>query len=140
MANKPAVALQGITLGYRGQTVLEGFDLSIPEGRVFGILGCIGAGKTRILRVIARLEQAQSGQIEFAPSLQGRPVSFIFQHDLLVPWLTVGENLRLSVRDPAARGRPLDSWPLCAQLGLSELANKKPFQLSGGMRKKVNFA
>jgi NitT/TauT family transport system ATP-binding protein len=90
--------------------------------------------------LIAGLEKPDSGAVEFGAGIGGRPVSYVFQQDLLVPWLTVAENLRLCLRDPSAKARSLADWPLCRSLGLHLIENKKPFQLSGGMRKKVNFA
>jgi len=140
MASKPLLALKQVSLRYRDQVVLEKLNLDIEAGEVFGILGCVGAGKTRLLRLIAQLETPQSGTIEFSPEIQGQPVSYVFQQDLLIPWLTVGENLRLCIRDSAQRSKPLEEWAICAQLGLDKIEHKKPFQLSGGMRKKVNFA
>lgn len=115
--------------------MLERADLSVGPGEIFGILGRIGAGKTRILRLIAGLEHPQEGVAGHSGSL-----SYIFQNDLLLPWLTVGENLRLCIRDPLIRARPLADWPLCRQLGIPAMESLKPFELSGGMKKKVNFA
>lgn len=138
MANKAAVVLKNVDLRYGEQTILDDLNLTVERGEVFGILGCIGAGKTRILRLIAGLETPRAGTVEFDGPR--RPVSYIFQQDLLVPWLTIGENLRLCLRDPALKTRPLSEWSVCRQLGLDLIEHKKPFQLSGGMRKKVNFA
>lgn len=127
--------LKSASLRYRDHIVLERVDLSVKRGEVFGILGRIGAGKTRILRLIAGLEQPQEGEAGHSGSL-----SYIFQNDLLLPWLTVGENLRLCIRDPQKSARPLADWLVCRQLGVPAMEKLKPFELSGGMRKKVNFA
>lgn len=140
MGNRPAAALKDVILRYRETTVLDRLSLSVETGEVFGILGCIGTGKTRILRLLAGLEKPDSGTIHFSPELQGLPVSYIFQHDLLVPWLTVGENLRLCKRHPRDANGKISELPIYKQLGLDLIEDKKPYQLSGGMRKKVNFA
>ncbi len=140
MANSPAVVFKDVTLRYGQTTVLDRLNLSVETGEVFGILGCVGAGKTRLLRLMAGLEQPESGTIDFSPEIRGQPVSYIFQQDLLVPWLTVGENLRLCKRVKRENAGQISDWLICKQLGLDLIEGKMPYQLSGGMRKKVNFA
>lgn len=129
MANSTAY-LRNVGLSYDGHVVLDGANLSVEAGETFGILGRIGSGKTRILRLIAGLEKPDAGEAGHA----GR-ASYVFQNDLLIPWLTVGENLRLCLRD-----KDQADWSVYERLGIPEFEDKRPFQLSGGMRKKVNFA
>ena len=135
MQNNAFVQLQNIRLAYGDQTVLDGFSLEVRRGEVFGILGRIGSGKTRILRLIAGLETPQQGTVELDRSLKDQPFGYILQHDLLIPWINVEENLRIC-------GRGVDPLhhPLARDMGLNEMWSKRPSQLSGGMRKKVNLA
>lgn len=139
-ADEIAFKFEEVELKYGAQTVFEGLNLSVIRGEVFGILGRIGSGKTRILRLLANLEKPSSGRIAFCEALSGQPFSYIFQNDLLVPWLTVEENLKIAVRDPSQRLHALSESVICRRLGIEAYLNKRPFQLSGGMRKKVNFA
>ena len=133
MQNSAVISLQDVHLSYGKQSVLEGLSLQVFKGEVFGILGGIGSGKTRILRLIAGLESPQSGQIALSASLEAQKIGYVVQNDLLVPWLTVEENLRL------CSGRDIVSDPLLTEVDLHPMLEKKPRQLSGGMRKKVNF-
>lgn len=134
MQSNEGISLSNIHLAYGKQTVLDGLSLQVREGEVFGILGRIGSGKTRILRLIAGLEKAQSGQVELSASLSAQKIGYIIQNDLLIPWLTVEENLRL-----CGNGDVL-SESLLQDIDVQSMLEKKPGQLSGGMRKKVNFA
>lgn len=131
------VRLSNVHFSYGTQKVFSGLDLVIPRGEVVGILGPIGAGKTLLLRLIAGLERPQEGQVEYSNEADSKRVSFVFQNDVLLPWLSVRDNLILCLRK--ADGRLKES-SVCQALGLMPLMEKTPSQLSGGMRKKVNFA
>jgi NitT/TauT family transport system ATP-binding protein len=135
MQSNVFVQLQNVRLAYGEQTVLDGFSLDVRRGEVFGILGAIGSGKTRILRLIAGLEEPDQGTLEWDGSIKERPFGYVLQQDLLIPWLNVEENLRLC--NP---GIDLLKHPLAREMGLDGMWKKKPGQLSGGMRKKVNLA
>lgn len=131
------VRLNKIHFSYGKHTVFSGLDFLVPKGEVIGILGPIGAGKTLLLRLIAGLEKPQRGTVEFARQDESKRVSFAFQNDVLLPWLSVADNLKLCLRRPDIR---LEDSAILKDLGLLSLMDKFPHQLSGGMRKKVNFA
>ncbi|MGE0525850.1 MAG: ABC transporter ATP-binding protein [Bdellovibrionales bacterium] len=140
-ASSALVKLHKVHLSYQDRCILDDLCLEIRSGEIIGLLGRIGAGKTRVLRLIAGLESPDRGQVLYSPPAHRYAMGFAFQHDTLIPWLTVEENLRLAVRDGSKlHSLPASDWPLVTQTGLGRLLALKPFQLSGGMRKKVNFA
>ena len=81
--------------GKEGNVVaLEPFDLEIAEGELVSIIGPSGCGKSTLLRIIAGLEEPTSGKIVLGTAGLKRPVGFVFQDAVLLPWKTVAENIR----------------------------------------------
>lgn len=124
---------------------LEGFDLRVAEHEVACIVGPSGCGKTTLLNMIAGFEKPSTGQL----TVRGVPVtgpsperSVVFQQPALFPWLTVWDNVimgpKLRGAEPAAlhekARQVLDS------VGLAGFNDHYPYQLSGGMRQRVQIA
>jgi NitT/TauT family transport system ATP-binding protein len=124
---------------------LGGVDLTAGDGEFLTIVGPSGCGKSTILRLIAGLDQPSDGEV----LVDGRPVAgidrrvgFLFQHDALLPWRSVWDNVALGlrlrkVRDAEVRERVGD-W--IARVGLRGFERHYPAQLSGGMRKRAAIA
>ncbi len=116
-----------------GRTVLRDIAFGAPPGAVLALFGSSGAGKTSTLRIVAGLDAAFRGRI-IRP--QGR-LGMMFQEPLLVPWLTVGENLLLVVPE----GAPQPDVPaLLAEVGLPDAASRRPRELSLGMARRAALA
>lgn len=135
-----------------GFSVVANMSLSVAKGAIVAIVGPSGCGKSTLLSLVAGLKQPTGGQIRWheAPSME-RPtaapdrhrLSMMFQKDTLLPWLTTIENVGLHFRFSAAtadseetRKRTRELIEM-ADLGGSE--DKYPYQLSGGMRRRVAF-
>jgi len=111
------------------------------------IVGAMGSGKSTLLSLIAGLTQPDAGSITMAGKpLQGIPprAAFVFQNYSLLPWFSALENVRLAV-DAAFPGIPADEQKRRARqalesVGLGNAINRKPGQLSGGMRQRVAIA
>ena len=120
--------LDQVTKGYSGRTVLRDFSLELPERGFCCVLGPSGAGKTTLLRLLAGLEEPDSGQIR-----RSGPVSMVFQEDRLLPWETALDNAALA-------GEPERARELLVRLGLEEWLDRRPGELSGGMCRRVAIA
>ena len=132
---------------------LQGIDLAIEEGTVFGIIGRSGAGKSTLIRMINQLERPDQGAVLIDDkditklSNDGlrklrQSIGMVFQHFNLLNSRTVIDNvmypLRLAGVDKATRqARALELLEL---VGLSEHVHKYPRQLSGGQRQRVGIA
>jgi nitrate/nitrite transport system ATP-binding protein len=143
--------LSGVSKGYghgsdRTQ-VLSNIDLTIEKGEFVALVGYSGAGKTTLVSMIAGLLAPDTGSLQFA----GKPVlgpgtdrGVVFQNYSLLPWLTVSENIALAVdqifaHEPAAARRDRIARNV-ALVNLTPAKDKKPGQLSGGMRQRVALA
>ncbi|MGE3960112.1 MAG: ABC transporter ATP-binding protein [Dehalococcoidia bacterium] len=145
MAARP-LRVTGATrrFGARGQqfTVFEGLDLEVEDGEILVLLGPSGCGKSTLLRVIAGLDALDEGTVTIASGEHGRDVGIVFQQPLLLPWLSVRENVTLGLNYRANRGAADDDLVdrTLAEFGLSELARAYPDELSGGQAQRVSLA
>ncbi|OCW86478.1 ATP-binding cassette domain-containing protein [Gordonia sp. JH63] len=135
-----AVRITGGRKAFRGNTVLSGIDLAVDDGEFVAVLGRSGSGKTMLLRVLAGLETLDAGSLEWRESGGERPhTGVVFQRALLMPWLTVEENIRFGRRFAAHRASFENDYALglLRRFGLDGLADRYPDQLSGGQAQRV---
>lgn len=145
----PFLQVQGLAKAYPGaaEPVFEGVNFGIAQGEFVCIIGHSGCGKTTILNVLAGLESASSGHVFMA----GREVAgpsldrgVVFQGHALMPWLTVRANIAFAVksrwpdRSRAQVNEHVERY--VAMVGLAGAIDKKPSQLSGGMKQRVGIA
>lgn len=123
--------------------VLQGIDLDFVEGGVTAILGASGCGKSTLLRILAGLETRYTGAATLAQAAITRPGldrGLVFQDHRLVPWMTVEQNIALSLhRLPLDQQRARIADKL-ALVGLQAFAQAYPSRLSGGMAQRVAIA
>ncbi len=147
MADTPILEIRGLNKGYPGTPVLNDINLSVTEGEFVAILGFSGTGKTTLISLIAGLLEADSGEI----LIRGRRVdgpggetSLVFQSYSLFPWLTVEGNVALAVDAVHKDKSKAERLELVRQkidlVGLSHAIDRKPSELSGGMRQRVAVA
>jgi ABC-type nitrate/sulfonate/bicarbonate transport system ATPase subunit len=118
---------------------LTDVDLAIGDGEFLAVLGRSGSGKSTLLRVLAGLESPTSGSLSWHGD-GARPRSgVVFQQPLLMPWLTVAQNVAFAQRFRAHRADfdTDDARELTTRFGLSDLTHRYPDQLSGGQAQRV---
>jgi NitT/TauT family transport system ATP-binding protein len=139
--------VEALHFAYHGAPVLLDINLAIPEGEFVCLLGPSGCGKTTLLRLLAGLETAASGNL----SWKGQPItgpalerSVVFQDYSLFPWMNLVNNITLAL----AKSHPEadQKWRLnlaeefLEMVGLADAARKYPFELSGGMQQRGAIA
>ena len=146
------IVFENVSFGYkRGINVLSGFSLEVPDSGRVCLFGKSGCGKSTVLRLAMGLAKPGSGRIT---GTEGIAVSAVFQEDRLIPWKTVLENVALFAdgMDRGAAGAsgrahaggnaaPADpaAYYLRA-LGLGDVLQSFPDELSGGMKRRVALA
>ncbi|HEY1737676.1 MAG TPA: ABC transporter ATP-binding protein [Acidimicrobiia bacterium] len=116
---------------------LDHIDLSVAHGEFVCLLGASGFGKSSLLNLFAGLDQAVLGRVD----VDGRS-GLMFQESALFPWLTVRANVELALRfAKVAKGQRKERvLQLLEMVHLGQFANKRPHELSGGMRQRVALA
>ncbi len=138
---------KGFGAGEKRTQVLSDIDIAIEEGEFVAIVGYSGAGKTTLISLIAGLLRPDSGSV----TLKGVEITepgpdrgVVFQNYSLLPWMTVYENIALAVDQifpnwsPEKKKQHTEKY--IAMVNLSPAREKKPGELSGGMRQRVSVA
>ena len=135
------IEAKGISAGYQSHEVFRDLSLSVADGGNVSILGASGSGKSTLLKILAGVKRPSAGTVDYG-EVDGRPVrtGLMFQHPLLLPWLTVEQNVALGDRYHSHEDGSLDPAELIYKVGLSGHARRRPAELSGGQRKRVALA
>jgi multiple sugar transport system ATP-binding protein len=141
------IALRNVTKRFGDTVAVSGLDLAIADGEFVVLLGPTGAGKTTTLRLVAGLEQPETGSVSIAgrdvtrAEPAARDVTFVFQQYSLYPHLSVRENLAFPLRSPARRlpAREIDErvTRVATMLGIASKLDNRATRLSGGEMQRV---
>ncbi|MGF1536598.1 MAG: ABC transporter ATP-binding protein [Elainellaceae cyanobacterium] len=149
---KPLIELKGISKTFGRNRVLDGIDLTLRRGEALAIIGPSGTGKSTVLRIIAGLLLPDEGEVYVdgvrrEGLVENNPdsinVGMVFQQAALFDSLTVDENVGFLLYEhsslPRSQVRDIVAQSL-KMVGLSDIGDRYPAELSGGMRKRVSFA
>ncbi len=128
-------------------TVLKDVNLTVNEGEFICVIGHSGCGKSTLLNMVSGFSTPTDGQV----LLEGQPIGepgpdrmVVFQNYALLPWLTAFENVYLAIDsvypDKSEPEKRAIAKEHLAMVGLTEAADKRPPQLSGGMKQRVSIA
>ncbi|WP_204102811.1 MULTISPECIES: nitrate ABC transporter ATP-binding protein [Spirulina sp. CCY15215] len=143
----PFLSLENVVKQYGSYTVLQNINLTVQQGEFICLIGHSGCGKSTLLNMVSGFQQPTAGSV----LLEGRPIQgpgpdrmVVFQNYALLPWRTVFDNVYLAVNavyphKPLKEKRAIVRDHL-ALVGLSDAADKKPPQISGGMKQRVSIA
>ena len=148
------IDIKGITKSFGSLQVLKGIDLHIKKGEIVSIVGPSGAGKTTLLQIIGTLDKPNKGSITIdgvdistlstkkLSDFRNKHIGFVFQFHQLLPEFTALENIMIpayiagkSNKEATKRANELLNF-----MGLSNRANHKPAELSGGEKQRVAVA
>jgi len=132
------ISIRNLNKSYGNEQIFKNFNLDFYDDKVNCIIGKSGCGKSTLLNIIAGLIEIQSGEIQ---GISLKDISYIFQEDRLIEWLTVKENLELALKkyyDISIMDKKIDK--LLELVGITDIKNKYPNSLSGGMKQRVNIA
>jgi len=125
--------------------VLDRLSFNVRESSVTVLIGPSGCGKSTLLNSIVGLEHLDRGELTFVENgrSQNRPlIGYVFQSPRLLPWKTIGENIRLALK---GSGIETNQWEKRVEnylrlVGLEEYVNQYPLYLSGGQRQRAGLA
>ncbi|MEX2632376.1 MAG: ABC transporter ATP-binding protein [Tistlia sp.] len=137
----PEVRVEQAHLAFDGVLLFDQLSLTLPAGRTSCLLGPSGVGKSSLVRLIAGLAHGAEGRVldGAGRDLAGR-VAYMAQRDLLLPWLSVLDNVLLGDRLRGHPPRRERARALLEAVGLAERADALPAALSGGMRQRTALA
>jgi len=124
---------------------LDRVSFSVHDGEIVALIGPSGCGKTTALRVAMGLDPSSGGRV----TVDGREVKgcghdrgMVFQHAELLPWLSALQNVMFGLEMKGVRGQPLraTAQKYLDLVGLTDSQNRRPHQLSGGMKQRVGIA
>lgn len=120
---------------------LENIDLEIEEGKFLVLVGPSGSGKSTLLRILAGLEKADSGKIQFFPDNKVE-IAMVFQHYALYPHLNVFDNIAFPLRLKGEKKDKIEEkvQALAKQLNIYEYLQRESHALSGGQKQRVALA
>jgi NitT/TauT family transport system ATP-binding protein len=142
----PQVEFAAVTKSYgTGRLVLSAIDLNIQKGEFVTLVGPSGCGKSTVLKLISGLTPPSDGTIRvdgMTPKDARETISFIFQDATLLPWRTVRDNvgLGLELERSASERRKKTTATVLELVGLQDVAEAYPRELSGGMKMRASIA
>ncbi|MBL0609457.1 ABC transporter ATP-binding protein [Aeromonas jandaei] len=156
MSSTPIIVVKGlgksVSLGQESLTILEGIDLQVNSGETVALVGASGSGKSTLLGLLAGLDLPSLGSIEILGKslgeldeegrarLRAEQIGFVFQSFLLLPTMTVFENVMLPAELRGERDCEPRARELLAAVGLGERLHHLPPRLSGGEQQRVAIA
>src|SRR5699024_6109265 len=158
LGEKMSLSMTDVTLtfpdGKGSLTALDAVDLELPAGRLTAVTGPSGSGKSSLLAVAGTLISPDRGTVVIGDRevtgtsarerarIRRDEVGFVFQQDNLIPSLTALEQVLLAVDIRGLRRRAYrdEAMDLLDEVGMADAAGRRPHELSGGMRQRVNIA
>ncbi len=149
----PILRLRGVSKSFGDLCVLDGLDLEVARGENVVLMGQSGTGKSVTLKIMSGLMRPDAGTVEIdgiAVDPRRRAdlrrvrerIGFVFQGAALINWLSARENVALPLRERGLGERDVRETVdrRLAEVGLENIGDKFPAEISGGMRKRVGFA
>lgn len=133
----PAVQLEGVTKRFGSVLALDGINLEVQPGEFVCLVGASGCGKSTLLNLVSGLDEPSAGTVVCSGG-----AALMFQEAALFPWLSALDNVAMPMRLARVEraAREAAALDLLDAVHLREFAEKRPHELSGGMRQRVALA
>jgi len=143
----PFLVIDNISKTYGSHTVLDGIDLTVYEGEFVCFIGHSGCGKSTLLDMVSGFRTPSKGEVRLETKRITQPGPdrmVVFQNYSLLPWMSAFDNIYLGVNSVYPDKSKVEKEKIVRQhlelVGLSDAADKKPGELSGGMKQRVSIA
>lgn len=132
------LAIKDLDKSYKEKVIFEKFNIEFTNEKINCIIGESGGGKSTLLNIIAGILPYDAGEIT---GIMKDEISYVFQEDRLVPWLTIKENMELFIYNFYSKEEANKKIKEVLKLvHIENLENEYPENLSGGMKQRVNIA
>lgn len=145
--SNPAISVKGLKKSFKSKEVLKGVDFEVQRGEIFALLGSNGAGKTTAINILSTLMKPDGGKVEICgfdiqrqPDLVRQSLSLTGQFAALDGMLTGRENLMMIAKLRGVSHPAQVSDNLLARFRLTDAANRRADQYSGGMKRRLDIA
>lgn len=128
------IKFDNVTKKFADLYVLKDFSIEIPEKGTICIFGPSGCGKTTFVNLLSGIIKPDNGKIL---GVNSKNISFVFQEDRLIPWITAKENVAAVI---SGKDKNIIAEELLLSVGLKDFLDKKPGELSGGMCRRIAIA
>lgn len=132
-----SIEVTNVTFAFGSQPILDDINITIAPGQCIALLGRSGVGKSTLLNLLAGFVRPSSGNI--SPTPLPRQTAFLFQSPTAMPWLNAMQNVQAAIDQHRGHNSGLALQSLQC-VGLAEAAQKFPWELSGGMLKRLALA
>ncbi len=143
----PFLVIENVTKAYGSHIVLDGINLTVREGEFVCLIGHSGCGKSTLLDMVSGFRKPSNGEVRLETkriSQPGPDRMVVFQNYSLLPWMSAFDNIYLGVSSVYTEKSKAEKTKIVREhlelVGLSEAADKKPGELSGGMKQRVCIA
>jgi len=143
----PFLVIENVSKAYGSHIVLDGISLTVREGEFVCFIGHSGCGKSTLLDMVSGFRKPSNGEVRLETkriSQPGPDRMVVFQNYSLLPWMSAFDNIYLGVSSVYAEKSKAEKTKIVREhlelVGLSEAADKKPGELSGGMKQRVCIA
>lgn len=140
--NREKIIIEKLKVEYDDVVIIDNFNANLPLTGCVCVVGRSGAGKTTLFNTIAGLKKAAFGKIYISdsPAKALPDISYVFQDDRLIPWLTSLQNVEIVMKNKGTENTKSKAIDILTSVGLGDSLEKYPDELSGGMKVRVNIA